>query len=468
MRSEKSLIGLISGGESERVEFKPSLSQIDKIMASVSAFSNNKGGTILVGVSDKGKAAGVDVGKNTLEDLAGYIKRNSDPPSYPSIKTALLEGKTLIVLEVVESPEKPVFFNDKAYKRVGKSNQRISSHEIRKMAKEEKKILNWDEQVCEGSIVDDIDKKKIEWFLRKAKAERNFPLGEITPADDVLTRLHLLKDGKLTNSAILLFGKDPQKFHAQAIVNCVQFRGTDVEQPFITQHLYEGTLFDQIEGAFGFIVGVLNLSAIPESGSTSLKRKYEIPEFAIREAIVNSVAHRDYRSNASIQVKLFVDRIEIWNSGRLMQGITIESLKGRHESIPRNLSICRPLYLTGHVQEIGSGTKEMVRLCRENGLPEPEFKEEGSGFTTLIWRDEFTEEHLKRLGLNERQRNAVMYVKEKGKITNKEYREIGGVTDRMARMDFSLLCSKEIFKKIGETGRGTEYVLKRKAEIKRK
>ena len=165
MRSEKSLVELITGGESERVEFKPSLSQMDKILVSVSAFSNNKGGTILIGVSDKGKTLGVDVGSKTLEDLAGYIKRNSDPPLYPSIGSARLEGKTLLLVEVSESPEKPVFFNDKAYKRVGKSNQRISSHEIRKMAKEEKKILNWDERVCEFAK---------RWFRKVAnKANRN-------------------------------------------------------------------------------------------------------------------------------------------------------------------------------------------------------------------------------------------------------------------------------------------------------
>ncbi len=136
---------MISDGETEQTEFKPSLSQKDRIMESVSAFSNTRGGTILVGVSDRGDITGLDVGRSTQEDLAGYVKRNSDPPVYPSIGTVHFERKTLLFVTVKDSSEKPVFFQDKAFKRVGRSNQRISSHEIRMMAKEEIKKLSWDD-----------------------------------------------------------------------------------------------------------------------------------------------------------------------------------------------------------------------------------------------------------------------------------------------------------------------------------
>lgn len=148
---------MISGGENEQVEFKPSLSQKDKIMESVSAFSNTCGGTILIGVTDTGNVTGLDVGRRTLEDLAGYIKRNSDPPVYPSLQTVQFGTRTLLSIQVKENPEKPVFYQDKAFRRVGRSNQRISSHEIRKMAKEEKKKVTWDERPCEGATLDDID-----------------------------------------------------------------------------------------------------------------------------------------------------------------------------------------------------------------------------------------------------------------------------------------------------------------------
>ena len=127
-----------------------------KIMVSLSAFSNTNGGTIVIGVSDKRKVVRVDIGKNTLEELANYIKRNTNPKIFPFIAVVEAEEKRVIVIKVVESQEKPVFFKDKAYKRVTKTNQRISASEIRKLAREEKRKLYWDEQFCEDANLEDI------------------------------------------------------------------------------------------------------------------------------------------------------------------------------------------------------------------------------------------------------------------------------------------------------------------------
>ena len=135
------IIKLLKEGESETVEFKPSLSQTDKVIESISAFSNANGGTIVIGVSDKGEVLGADIGKRTIEILANRIKQNTDPVIYPSISIENVEGKNIIVIEVRESKSKPVFAFDKVYKRVGKSNQRVSSGEIRKLALEGKKSI---------------------------------------------------------------------------------------------------------------------------------------------------------------------------------------------------------------------------------------------------------------------------------------------------------------------------------------
>ena len=119
------IIKLLKEGESETVEFKPSLSQTDKVIESISAFSNANGGIIVIGVSDKGEVLGIDIGKRTIEILANRIKQNTDPAIYPSISVENVEGKNIIVIEVKESKSKPVFAFDKVYKRVGKSNQRV-------------------------------------------------------------------------------------------------------------------------------------------------------------------------------------------------------------------------------------------------------------------------------------------------------------------------------------------------------
>jgi ATP-dependent DNA helicase RecG len=175
------LLKLISDGENERLEFKESLRLKEEICQAVYAFSNANGGSILIGVSDDGTIIGVDFGRNTLEELANYIKRNTDPAIFPSMRVEKIEKKDIVMIEVKESAEKPVFFKNHAYKRVGKTTQRISSSELRKLAKESGERVYWDEQVCEDAKVEDIDREKVKWFLRRARYERRLKLDPETP-----------------------------------------------------------------------------------------------------------------------------------------------------------------------------------------------------------------------------------------------------------------------------------------------
>ncbi len=136
---------LIKEGESETVEFKPSLSQIDKIIESISAFSNTKGGRVLIGVSDKGEVLVVDIGKRTIENLANKIKQSTDPIVYPSIRVERIDNKRVIVVDVEESKQKPVLASGRAYRRVGRSNQKLGYGETRNLALKTPKVY-WDEQ----------------------------------------------------------------------------------------------------------------------------------------------------------------------------------------------------------------------------------------------------------------------------------------------------------------------------------
>jgi len=156
--------------ESEYVEYKPSLSQIKDIVETVAAFSTTEGGRIEIGRDDHGNILGITVGKGTVENLANDIKQNTDPPVYPSIRVEEKDGKNFIVVEVKESEAKPVFAYGRAFKRVGKSNQKLGYEEIRKLATVSSKIY-WDGQICEGVTLGDIDKEKVRWFLSGAKGE---------------------------------------------------------------------------------------------------------------------------------------------------------------------------------------------------------------------------------------------------------------------------------------------------------
>jgi len=149
---------MIPTRESQKIEFKESLKLKDKIGKAVSAFANTNSGKIFLGINDSGEIRGVQIGKRTLEELANYIKRNTDPQIYPPMNVKTFKGKEIIVVAIKESKEKPVFFKGKAYKRVGRSSHQLVSSEIRKLAKESGyEKTYWDEQICEGASLEDID-----------------------------------------------------------------------------------------------------------------------------------------------------------------------------------------------------------------------------------------------------------------------------------------------------------------------
>jgi len=304
---------LILPGESETLEFKASLRLKDEIGESVSSFSNSKGGIILIGVSDKREIKGVQIGKKTVMDLAEYIKRNTDPHIFPEIKSSKTDNKSVIAIQVGPADEKPVFFKNYAYKRVGNTNQRISSSEIRRLAKETTKKVYWDEQICEEAALEDIDEERVEWFLKEGKKQGRVNIPIDTPAREVLMRLKLLKNIKPTNSAILLFGKNVEQFFMQSEIKCILLPTSKFVKPYESYQTYSGNLFEQTEKAIIFILENIRRSLWLEPGKIAASSSYEVPEEAIREAIVNAIVHRDYLSPSKVQVRIFPDRIEIWD-----------------------------------------------------------------------------------------------------------------------------------------------------------
>jgi len=219
----------------------------------------------------------------------------------------------------------------------------------------------FDERICNGDGFSDIDEEKVRWFLRMAKASRKYPLREETPVKDAFIHLDLLRDGKLTNAAVLLFGKNPHKFFIQAEVKCLQLSGTDVSKPFINYQVYSGNLFEQVDKAIAFVLDAIKFPVIQKSGSSRFERPYEIPEFAVQEAIINAAAHRNYNKTSGVQVMVFSDRVEVWNSGSLPPELTVEDLRKPHTSYPANPLLANALFLADYAQRAGSGTNSTRR-----------------------------------------------------------------------------------------------------------
>ena len=124
------------------------------------------------------------------------------------------------------------------------------------------------------------------------------------------------------------------------------------------------------------------------------------------------------------------------------EGITLEALKRSHKSKPRNLLIADVCFKGGLIDAWGRGTISIIDACKEAGLPEPELIEEDGGFMVTLFKDRFSEKELQKLGLNDRQMKAVLYVKEKGQITNAEYQEINGISNRTATYELKELVEQ--------------------------
>ncbi len=327
------------------------------------------------------------------------------------------------------------------------------------------RTLPFDASSCPRATLADLPLENIKTFLATAKRERKYPLPISTAKEKALVHLNLLDEGQPTHAAVLLFAGNPQRFLPTSEIKCMHFHGTTVRKPIPSYQIYKGTVFELVDQSVDFVLSKINRHIGTRKQSVQAPATYELPEEAITEAVVNAVAHRDYTSNASVQVMLFADRLEVWNPGELPPSLTPERLREPHASIPRNPLIAEPLYLARYIEKAGSGTLDMIDRCAEAGVPSPDFEERAGLFVTTLWRDWLTDEVLGSLGINDRQRKALIHLKHSDRIGNVEYQSLFGVAKRTAHRDLAGLVKKGVLEKIGTTGKGTVYTL-RKGAIK--
>jgi ATP-dependent DNA helicase RecG len=221
----KNFIGIT---ETEALEWKSSFGQLNRIIETISAFSNTKGGKIIIGVDGTGKILGVNIGKDTIEQITNKIISNTEPKIYPDISIRNIEGKSLIIIKVDKYPYDIVLASGRPYKRVGKSTIKISKDEYEKTIIEKNKSkLYIDSQICKEANFTDIDNMKIKRFLERASFERRLEINPDINQKEALRKLKLVKQDKLTNGAILLFGNNPQNFFLQAETKCARFKGVE-------------------------------------------------------------------------------------------------------------------------------------------------------------------------------------------------------------------------------------------------
>jgi ATP-dependent DNA helicase RecG len=426
------------------------------VIETTGAFANTKGGSIFIGVSDKGKVIGVQLRKETVNSWVNQIVQSTDPRIVPDIEVCTVDGKDVGIIWIKEFPLKPVSVKGRCFRRTGNSNRIMTPQEIAHMHLVSTD-MSWDSFPAAYTSLVDIDIEKVKRYIKKANTSGRRKIDETVDPFQILEKLKLVKDGRPTLATIILFGKAPQETLVQATVHCGRFKQETI---IIDDKMIRGTVIEQIEEVMDFIRKNTNVRFVI-TGKPTRDEVWDYPLDALREAVVNAICHRDYADNSDIQLKIHDNRFTIWNPGGLVPGMTIEELYNpNHSSKLRNKLIAQIFYDIELIERYGSGIQRIIDACKNAGLPPPVFEERFGGFLVIFKKDIYTEEYLKGRGLNERQIKAVIYAKEKGRITNKEYQEMYGIKKRQASEDLKDLQDKKIFERVGTTGKGTYYTLK--------
>lgn len=436
------------GIENQRTEFKEIWK--DEYMKTLAAFANTVGGNLFVGRNNKGEDIGIDNVQYLLENLPNKIIQKLN--IHPIVKHLKSEDKDLLEIEVLPY-DAAISYNGKFYIRTGSTTQELSDKELHRFLLTKSKI-SW-ESVCEENVtIDDLNISTIEKFKKLAK--KRVPNIEKDDNETILRKLNLIDNrGNLRRAAILLFGKEPQRFFFSSYFKIGKFRGTT---ELITDDVIEGNLFEQFDKALEIIKTKYIRLMVQGYKNWVRIEEFEYPEDVIREAIVNALVHKDYLG-AHIQMKIFEDKITLWNSGTLLTGITIDELKKPHGSVHRNELISSTFYKAELIEAWGRGTTFMVDECLKADLPEPEYREYFGGFEITFHKDKLTEKYLRSLELNDRQIEIVFLAKKNNRINNKFIVEQLNVSRQTVTNDLSLLTNKGILERKG-SGAGSEYIVK--------
>jgi ATP-dependent DNA helicase RecG len=366
--------------ESQHVELKESLADIDSIIISVVAFANNGGGKIYIGIKDDGTIRGIDIGKNTLENLASTITKNTESPILPKIYTEELSQKFIIIVDVKESSAKPHFYHKIAYKRVGKTNIQIDVSELRQMFLDQSEC-SFDEALFDFAE-DDINIRIFNNFLEKCRQSGRLNVKDGTALSDNMERLSAIKSGKTKLGFLLMFSQTPAAYLPYFGVKFAKISSQNFSINSLERSMfYTEPIFRAIDDVVFEIVKELPKKVHLE-GSKRIEEPI-IPASAIREFVANAFAHCDYRISSSISILLTPSYLEISNPGRLT-GLKITDLYKKHRSILRNPFLAKLMFLSGDIEQWGSGIENANAAIVKAGLGLPKFTVDSGFFTVKI------------------------------------------------------------------------------------
>lgn len=435
--------------ESQNIEFK--VTWRDEYLKWICGFANAHGGTIFIGKDDTGNVVDLKDAKNLMEEIPNKVRDTLGIMVDVNLHQTD-QGKFIEIL--VEQYPYPVNYKGQYHYRSGSTKQELKGAALDKFLLH-KKGKRWDGVPVPNVSINDLKQETFEFFRKRAFRSHRIDEESLADSNEHLIENLQLKEGKfLKRASILLFYTNPEKYVTGAYIK-IGFFESDSDLRF--QDEIHGNLFEQIEKTTELLFTKYIKALISYEGLNRVET-YEYPKEAIREALLNAVAHKDYSGGVPIQISVYNDKLMIWNEGQLPENWTVKNLLEKHASRPYNPDIAHALFRSGYIESWGRGTIKIINECKKAEIPEPVFTYDSSDISVEFRKDIYNEKHLQSLDLNVRQVKAVLYVKEKGRITNKEYQEINNTTDRTALRDIETLIQLNIIKRIGEK-KGAYYEL---------
>lgn len=374
---KKELEFLINQGEGYNLEFKES--STDNLAKDICAFANATGGKILIGVTDNGTIRGIKT-TNKLRSQLHDLTRNMDPP----LSISLRPVDNILIITVPEGTKKPYSVNGRFYLREGSNSNQLKRDEIRAFFVDEG-IIKFDEQPNKKfNFTKHFDDEKFHTFLEKAQ------ITPIISKENILENLQLLDKEYLKNAGVLFFCKTITPFIISATIKCVLFRGK-TKYKILSRKEFDEDIYTNYQQAMTFLEANLRTEYII-TGAGPREEKLEFPEDALREAVLNAIAHRDYTSTASIHVEIYEDRVEIHNPGGLIGNLTVKDLYTR--SIPRNPLLFGLMQRMELVEKVGSGLLRINKAMKSYHLPPPKIDADKNFFKITFLRPDLQRETI--------------------------------------------------------------------------
>ncbi len=395
----KEIQDLLSLGEGQRVEFKSTAKNVDALGRVICGFLNSSGGYLICGVEDRGAVRGVDASDDAVAALEKKLHAGLSPKALVSVHVQKLENQPVIVIEVPAGKDVPYAFRDTIHIRSGETTRKADAETIRDIVlRRQIEPERWERRFSFADPENDVDSAGVRSAVEEAQKVRRAFFRDASNPLMVLEDFSASKYGRLTNGGDVLFTLNPASRLPQIRIRAMRYNSDKAGDTYRDMKSFEGPLHAIFEDAYTFILRNTPSLARFTKGSPKREDSPLYPEDAVREALINALAHRDYSSSSGgVSVHIFPQRLEIWNSGGLPAGVTAQSLAKVHISVLRNPDIAHVLYLRGLMEKAGRGSVLMIQQYRENGLADPEWESDEKLGVTVTFRAPQVTPQVKKL-----------------------------------------------------------------------